>query len=135
MTATYRTSLEIPASRDVLFGYFTKPELMLGWIGDHAVLDARPGGEFTLDIQGIPVRGRYLEVSPPTRVVVSWGHAGSDTLPPESTRVEFTLTSAGPDRTVVAIEHHDLPTDHAQSHSVGWPMFLNRLADLTYADA
>ena len=48
---------------------------------------------FTLDIEGIPVPGQYLKVETPKGVVVSWGHAGSDTLPPASTEVEFTLTA------------------------------------------
>lgn len=129
MTSTFTTSVEIAASREVLFHYFVDAELMLSWIGDHAVLDAQPGGEFTLDIEGIPVRGRYVEVAPPERVVVTWGHAGSETLPPESTRVEFTLTPVTPDRTIVTVAHHDLPTEHAASHRIGWPMFLARLAE------
>ncbi len=132
MTETFRTSVEIAAAREVLFDYFVDAELMVAWIGDHAVLDARPGGEFTLDIEGIPVRGRYLEVTPPERVVVSWGHAGSETLPPASTQVEFTLTTAGPGRTIVAVEHRDLPGEHVPSHRVGWPMFLERLAALDH---
>jgi uncharacterized protein YndB with AHSA1/START domain len=96
-------------------------------MGDYALLDAVPGGVFHLDINGVPVRGRYLELDPPHRLLISWGHAGSDRLPPESSTVEITLT-ARPDGTRVTIEHRDLPPEEADKHAVGWPHFLVRLA-------
>jgi uncharacterized protein YndB with AHSA1/START domain len=97
------------------------------WMGDYAVLDATPGGEFTLDINGVPVRGRYVEVDPPHRLVISWGHAGSTLLPPGASTVEITLTPiAGGTR--VSVEHRDLPAEEAAKHAVGWPHFLVRLA-------
>ncbi len=40
------------------FEHFTRPEALLLWMGEHAVLDPEPGGEFTVDIRGVPVRGR-----------------------------------------------------------------------------
>lgn len=126
MTDTFSCSIDVPAPPEVVFDYLTQPDLIVSWIGNHAVLDARPGGEFTLDIEGIPVRGEYMEVTPPERVIVSWGHAGSDTLPPSSTEVEFTLVPS-PSGTIVTVEHRKLPSEHVGSHRVGWPMFLDRL--------
>lgn len=126
MTSTFTCSIEVPATPAVVFEYFTNPELLVAWIGDHAVLDAQPGGEFTLDIEGIPVRGQYLEVRAPERVVVSWGHAGSETLPPNSTKVQFNLTPTT-GGTLVEVEHRDLPDEHVPSHRTGWPMFMDRL--------
>ncbi len=127
MTDTFTCSIEVPAPPETVFEYFTDAELLVTWIGDYAVLDARPGGEFTLDIEGIPVRGRYLEIVAPERVVVSWGHAGSETLPPNSTQVRFTFTPAARGGTLVEVEHRNLPTEHLPSHRIGWPMFMERL--------
>ncbi len=127
MSETFACSIELPAPPETVFDYFVDPALMLEWIGDHAVLDATPGGEFTLDIEGIPVRGRFLEVVAPERVVVSWGHAGSQTIPPGSTQVRFTLGPTAGGGTLVQIEHLDLPDEHVASHRVGWPMFAERL--------
>ena len=129
MTNSFSCSIELLAPPEIVFDYFTEAELLVSWIGDYAVLDAQPGGEFTLDIEGIPVRGQYLEVVAPERVVVSWGHAGSETLPPNSTEVQFTLTPTADGGTVVEVEHRNLPSEHLPSHKVGWPMFLNRLRD------
>ncbi len=127
MTATFTCSIEVSAPPETVFDYFIEAELLVTWIGDYAVLDAQPGGEFTLDIEGIPVRGRYLEVVSPERVVVSWGHAGSETLPPNSTEVHFNLAPTSQGGTLVEVEHRHLPAEHVPSHQIGWPMFLNRL--------
>jgi uncharacterized protein YndB with AHSA1/START domain len=58
------------------------------------VLDPVLGGQFTLDINGVPVRGRYLAVDRPRRVPLSWGHAGSDRLPFGASTLEVLLTPA-----------------------------------------
>jgi uncharacterized protein YndB with AHSA1/START domain len=81
---------------------------------------------FHLDINGVPVRGHYLELDPPHRLLISWGHAGSDRLPPGASTVEITLTATA-DGTRVTIEHRDLPPDQAAAHAIGWPHFLARL--------
>ncbi len=119
--------MEIAAPPPRVFGYFTEAETLVAWIGDYAVLDARPGGEFTLDIQGVPVRGQFVEVTEYSRIVVSWGHAGSDVMPPGSTEVEFAFQPSEVG-TLVSVEHRNLPPEHTEAHSVGWPMFLTRLA-------
>jgi uncharacterized protein YndB with AHSA1/START domain len=128
MTATkpYTTSVYIDADPEFVFDYFTKPEAILRWMGDYAVLDPVPGGQFTLDINGVPVRGRYLAVERPHRLLISWGHAGSDRLPPGASTVEVILTPR--DRgTTVTVVHTDLPALEATQHRLGWAHFLERL--------
>ena len=133
MTNTFTCSIEVPAPPEMVFDYFIDAELLVTWIGDYALLDAQPGGEFTLNIEGIPVRGQYLEVVAPERVVVSWGHAGSETMPPNSTQVQFNLTPTSGGGTLVEVEHRDLPAEHLPSHRIGWPMFMDRLRHATSA--
>jgi uncharacterized protein YndB with AHSA1/START domain len=82
----FTASVRIAADPERVFDYFTKPAAILRWMGDYAVLDPHPGGQFTLDINGVPVRGRYLAVDRPHRLLLSWGHAGSDRLPPGASR-------------------------------------------------
>ena len=36
--------------------------------------DPVEGGTFAVDVCGVAVRGRYLTVEPPHRLVFSWGH-------------------------------------------------------------
>ena len=123
---SYRTSVDIAAPPEVVYPYFTDPAAIVTWMGDYALLDAAPGGVFHLDINGVPVRGRYLELEPPHRLLISWGHAGSDRLPPGSSLVEITLTPI-PAGTRVVVEHRGLPPDEAAQHAIGWPHFLGRL--------
>jgi uncharacterized protein YndB with AHSA1/START domain len=119
-------SVHIDAPPERVYEYFVKPQAMLAWMGDYALLEAEPGGRFHLDIKGAPVRGRYLDLEPPHRVVISWGYAGSDDLPPGSSTVEFRLT---PDRggTRVDLEHRGLPLAERPAHGVGWIHYLDRL--------
>ena len=84
---SFETTVDLNAPVQEVFRHLTDPVAMVRWMGQHATLEPAPGGAFEVDINGVPVRGRYLEVDPPRRVVVSWGLAGSDGLPPGATRV------------------------------------------------
>jgi len=81
---------------------------------------------FEVDIAGSPIRGRYLEVERPRRVVVSWGVAGSGDLPPGASTVAFTLTSTARG-TRVDVVHYGLPDPLLAGHADGWAHFLPRL--------
>jgi len=120
-------SVHIEAAPEQVFEYFTSPEAIVRWMGNYALLQAAPGGAFEVDINGVPVRGRYLEVDPPHRLLISWGHAGSDRLPPGASTVEVRLSPAG-GGTRVEIEHRDLPEDMRDAFGRGWPHFVARLA-------
>jgi len=111
----------------VVFDYFTKPEALVRWMGDRAFLDPRPGGEFTLSFGGNTVRGRYLEVDAPSRVVISWGRGGSYEFPPHSSTLEVILTPQG-EGTRVNIVHSGLPEAELPKHAAGWRHHLTRLA-------
>ena len=45
---SYRDSIHIQAEPAVVFDYFTKPEALITWMGERAILDPRPSGRFTL---------------------------------------------------------------------------------------
>jgi len=118
--------IHIDADPALVFDYFTKPEAMVRWMGEFAHLDATPGGEFKVDVRGAPVRGRYLELDPPHRLVIAWGYAGSDRHPPGASTVEVRLIAdAGGTR--VEVEHRDLPAEETPGHTTGWRHYLDRL--------
>lgn len=124
--AEFRDSIEIAASPQTVFEYLTTNEGMTAWLGQYADLDPIPGGKFAVDIAGYPVRGEYLVVEPPRRVVVSWGFLGSEELPAGASTLEFVLsaTSIG---TRVDLRHFDLPDSAVSGHADGWGNFLPRL--------
>jgi len=118
--------VHIDADPHVVFDFFTRPEAVVRWMGEFAHLDPRPGGDLRVDVRGAPVRGRYLEVEPPHRLVIAWGYAGSERHPPGSSTVEVRLIAhAGGTR--VELEHRDLPAEEAPGHATGWPHYLERL--------
>ena len=125
--ASYETSIDIDAPVDIVFDHLVTPEGLLAWMGQHANLDASPGGAFEVDIDGSPVRGRFLEIDRPRRVVVSWGILGSDDLPPGASTVEFVLTANGPG-TRLDLRHRNLPDERLAAHERGWQRFLGVLA-------
>lgn len=125
--AEHVAAIDIAAPPDVVFAYLVTPAGLTSWMGQHAVLDPRPGGEFTADIAGSPIRGEFLEVDEPHRVVVSWGLAGSADLPPGASTVTFTLTPITTG-TRVQVHHAGLPEPRVAGHRAGWAHFLPRLA-------
>ncbi len=106
--AEYATSIEIDASPEEVFEYLVTPDGMTAWMGQRADLDPCPDGAFDVDIAGSPIRGRYLEVDRPHRVVVSWGVADSAEFPPGASRVSFTVTPTA-HGTRVDLLHSGLP--------------------------
>lgn len=123
----HRTSIDIEASPELVFEFLVTDTGMTSWMGQWASLDPVPGGRFAVDIAGYPARGIFLEVDPPRRVTISWGFAGSQSLPPGSSVVSFELTpvSAG---TRVEVVHTDLPESEVPGHAEGWKHFLARLS-------
>jgi uncharacterized protein YndB with AHSA1/START domain len=122
-------SVRIEAPPDVVFGYFTDPALITRWLAGAATLDARPGGVLDLDVAGNPVRGEFVEVDPPRRLVFTWGVEGEAGMPPGSTTVEVVLAADGED-TVVTLTHRGLTGDFRRSHEEGWKRRLGALAPI-----
>jgi uncharacterized protein YndB with AHSA1/START domain len=122
----YTTAVRIDASPAEVFPYLTDADLMVRWMGEWAELQPEAGGSLAIDINGVPIRGEYVVVEPPHRVVFSWGAAGSDALPPGSTTVEIVLRSDG-GGTLLELVHRDLPAEELPRHGVGWGHFLERL--------
>ena len=124
--AEYATSIEIGAPPEVVFRYLTTNTGMTAWMGQHASLDPRPGGLFSVDIAGYAIRGEYLQVEPPTRVVVSWGIEGTADLPAGASSVEFRLTAIERG-THLELIHSNLPESAVAGHRDGWEHFMPRL--------
>jgi uncharacterized protein YndB with AHSA1/START domain len=122
----FSTSIDIEAPPELVFAHLVSAERMVSWMGQHAELRPVPGGEFAVDINGYMIRGEYLVVDPPRRVVVSWGMAGAADLPPGSSRVEFILTPTSTG-TNLNLHHTGLPETRARTHASGWHNYLTRL--------
>lgn len=120
-------SVVVDAEPAEVYEYFTIAEAMVLWMGQYSSLNPVPGGEFAVDVNGTSVRGRYVELDPPHRLVFSWGFIGSDVLPPEMSSVEVLLRPQG-SGTRIEIVHSNLPRGEASKHAPGWRHFLQELA-------
>ena len=126
----------IGAPPDVVFRFFTDPTRYREWQGKEAELDPRPGGIFRVQMggrSGTTVRGSFVELDPPRRLVLTWGWEPSDLLPdgmrlpPGSTTVEVSFIPDGAG-TLLRVRHGNLPDDAAcEAHTWGWNLSLDRL--------
>lgn len=129
---------QIEASPETVFAFFTDPEKLTRWLAVEATLDPRPGGVcqhtyIDRDGQRHLMRGEFVEVSFPGRVVFTWGYE-NDTTPPrpgEST-VEVTLEPRD-GGTWLRLEHRDLPQVARGDHDGGWATLLGRLVETAAA--
>ena len=126
MSERFETSLLVEAPPEHVFDHFTKPDLLVSWMGDFARLNPQPGGLFSLDINGVLIRGSYVVDDRPHHLVVAWGEAGNPAMPPGSTRLEVRFVPEG-DGTRVTLVHTGLVQAEASKHAMGWPHFLERL--------
>src|SRR5215510_4275915 len=113
---TVTATVHIDAPPERVYEYFTRPEAIVRWMGDYAVLEPEPGGQFTVDVKGAPVRGRFLHLDPPHCLLISWGYAGSDRLPPGTSTLQVRFTAEG-SGTRVILEHRDLPPAERAGHA------------------
>ena len=127
--------IHIRATPETVFEFFTDAGKLTRWLATQATLDPRRGGvcrqeHAREDGSGgsYHMRGEFLEVSPPERVVFTWGFTDPDVgVPPGSSVVDVTLTPDG-DGTRLRLEHRDLPVAAIDSHAGGWTGMLERLA-------
>jgi uncharacterized protein YndB with AHSA1/START domain len=122
-----RTSIDIEATPEQVFDSFVRPERLVRWMGDFARLEASAGGVFSVDINGVLIRGHFVRVERPSLIEIAWGEAGNAAMPPGATRLIVNLAPHGAG-TRVTLEHSGLTPGEAEKHAVGWPHFIERLA-------
>jgi uncharacterized protein YndB with AHSA1/START domain len=116
---------------------------MLGVDIAETVFEPRVGGHiFDRGVDGSECRwARVLAYEPPARLAFSWDISPQWQLESDSEKtseVEVSFISEGPDRTRVELEHRNLDR-HADGWEgmregvggdQGWPLYLNRYADV-----
>jgi uncharacterized protein YndB with AHSA1/START domain len=124
--------LRIEARPETVFEFFTEPDKLTRWLAAAATTDPRAGGinHQTHHSEGRDyfMRGEFVEVTPPTRVVFTWGFDNDDvTVDPGESTVEVTLEPDG-DGTLLRLVHRDLPEASWKDHDEGWGELLPQLA-------
>jgi uncharacterized protein YndB with AHSA1/START domain len=117
----------IEAEAETVFAYFTDAEKLVEWMGIEARLELQVGGRFLVTInQERKVMGEYFELTPYSRIVVSWGWEGREDVPPGSSTVEIMLTPNA-EGTFVRLRHYNLPETALPLHTKSWEYNLPRL--------
>lgn len=123
----------MPGPPETVFVHFTDADLHLKWLGTSVELDPRPGGAYVVTFGEFgQIRGQYLELDPPHRLVLLWGWLdGGGTamsqVRPSSTRVEIDLIPEGAE-TIVRVRHLGIPADVTATVTWGWTTYFDRLA-------
>jgi uncharacterized protein YndB with AHSA1/START domain len=123
---SFSTEIEIDADPEVVFDHFVRPELLVRWMGDFARLEAVDGGVFSVDINGVLIRGHFVQLRKPKLIEIAWGEAGNAAMPPDATRLVITIEPRG-SFTTLRLVHSGLTEAESSKHAIGWPHFLDRL--------
>jgi uncharacterized protein YndB with AHSA1/START domain len=127
---TLVATVTVGAGIEHTFAALTEPAGLAAWFWPKRLqtsyhLDVREGGEFQIRSQAMDMalRGRYLQVNPPTSLAMTWQWDGE----PHHSQVTIDLTGDG-DATVVTVTHRGHPSVEARDlHVRGWQDCLTRL--------
>lgn len=129
---TVSREITIAAPPETVFGFLTDPDRMVQWMGRSITAEARVGGEVVVDMNGFDIaHGKFVEVTPYTRVAYTWGWASLDPdgLKPGASLVEYTLEPRG-GGTLLKMVHSGLTALTAPGYNEGWGDLLARLASV-----
>ena len=133
MDTEVRIERVLPATIGRVYDAWSRAELLTQWYCPNPDLelkvraDVRVGGDYVVEMGPHVVRGTYLEVEPPTRLVFSWKWDGTSDAP---TRVSVELSEVA-DGTRMVLSHTGFANaEDAANHRLGWEPELDRLADI-----
>lgn len=133
METEIRIERVLSATIGRVYDAWTRAELLMQWYCPNPQLelkvqaDVQVGGEYVVEMGPHVVRGNYLEVEPPHRLVFSWTW---DSAPDEPTRVQVDLSEVA-DGTLMVLSHTGFATaEDAANHQLGWDPEIERLTAL-----
>lgn len=126
------------ASPDRVFRAWTEPTALRewwcppGWVAGEIAIDPRPGGAYRIEMdrvgggERLAVRGEFLDVTPPRRLVYTWSWEGA--FPEMAPSVVTVEIDGSPEETLLTLRH-DKFTDPGirEQHRTGWIAACNRL--------
>ena len=133
-------TVDIGATVDTVFEYFTDSALWAAWWGAGSAIDARPGGRMLIrHNNGVEVTGEVLEVDPPRRIVFTYGYAAGAQLPKAGdSQVTIALEPQGTS-TRLHLRHAFAEVAARDPHVQGWryqlSVFATTIADRLHAGA
>lgn len=129
----------IHATPETVFRFFTDSARWAAWWGAGSTIDAQPGGKVYVRHPGaVEALGEVLEVSPPERIVFTYGYAAGKPMAPGASRVTIRL-EPDPRGTRLHLQHEFAEAAPRDEHIQGWrfqlSVFSNVVANEVYAGA
>jgi uncharacterized protein YndB with AHSA1/START domain len=136
---TIDRTIVIQAARTTVFGFLTDTPRWAAWWGAGSEIDARPGGRMKICYPGgTEVVGEVIEVTPPERIVFTYGYASGKMIPPGGSRVTIQLEPIGAAtrlRLTHEVDDEAVRNDHIQGWRYQLSLFANVVADTVNAGA
>src|ERR1700734_365975 len=89
-------TVEIEASRETVFRYFTDSARWARWWGAGSTIEPHPGGKvYIRHPNAVEVVGEVIEIAPPDHIVFTWANAGGKPIAAGGSRVTIILSSNG----------------------------------------
>lgn len=125
----------IRSTPEKVFEAITKPEIARRYWGHENVSDWKPGSTWEHvradEQRNVELIGKVVEVSPPTRLVITWANASQVSDPASYSRVSFDIV-AYEEMVRLTITHDELEAGSGMAMGIqkGWPIVLSSLKSL-----
>lgn len=122
----------ILSTPEKVFEAITKPDIAKRYWGHENVSDWTKGSSWehirANDARTVELVGKVIEISPPTRLVISWANASQASDPASYSRVAFDIVEYD-DMVRLTVSHDELEAGSGMANGVskGWPAVLSSL--------
>jgi uncharacterized protein YndB with AHSA1/START domain len=125
----------IRSTPEKVFEAITQPEVARRYWGHENVSDWKPGSTWqhvrANEQRTVELVGNVVEVSPPTRLVITWANASQAADPASASRVSFDVVPyEGMVRLTVTHDELEAGSGMARGIQQGWPAVLSSLKSL-----
>jgi uncharacterized protein YndB with AHSA1/START domain len=125
----------IRSTPEKVFEAIIKPEIARRYWGHENVSDWRAGSSWehvrTDEQRTVDLVGKVVEITPPTRLVITWANASQAADPASYSRVSFDVV-AYEEMVRLTVTHDELEAGSGMAKGIqhGWPMVLSSLKSL-----
>ena len=122
----------ILSTPEKVFEAIVKPDIAKRYWGHENVSDWRKGSKWehikANDERTVELVGEVIEISPPTRLVISWANQSQSEHPEAHSRVTFGIEEFN-DMVKLTVTHDDLVVGSGMANGVtkGWPIVLSSM--------
>ena len=134
------------APPEQVFAAWTDPKILAEWWGPESfhtpeyVMDVREGGAWRTVMRNKSgeahiASGVYREITPPRRLVMTWGWQQPDGTRGHETEIALSFEPVAEGTRLRLVQRVFASSDQRDNHRMGWHSSLNKLEELVEADA